>query len=200
MPDVVAAVPTPALRSSRYCTAAPVAGPPGSNRLEALPASCEVITGNQALVRRARRCRAQRKAKATTWAPAVRANQCSSMVDSWSQDENTSSTLGPTKYSDTPVTSKNPLRLRIRRVRPLRSPSASPNRRPATGRGSPPGHPDTLRSVIALTRWLGVAIVRLVASSLPAALPRPGRCAPARPSASTCVSCTTPGWSTSLPG
>ena len=59
----------PLTASIRNCTAAPTAAPPGMMRVTALPASWEVMTGNHALVRSARRCSANVQAKWAISAP-----------------------------------------------------------------------------------------------------------------------------------
>ena len=53
----------PAVASMRNWVAAPNAAPPGTMRLMALPDSCDVVTENQALVRRAIRCSEMVQAK-----------------------------------------------------------------------------------------------------------------------------------------
>ncbi len=58
---------SPRCASSRNCTAAPVAAPPGMTRPAALPASWEVTTANQASVRSTSRCSAQTNPNETTW-------------------------------------------------------------------------------------------------------------------------------------
>ena len=57
-PPTVEPVSLPLIASIRNCTAAPTAAPPGMIRVIALPASWDVTTGNQALVRNASRCSA----------------------------------------------------------------------------------------------------------------------------------------------
>jgi len=87
----------PLVASIRNCTAAPTGAPPGMIRLIALPASWDVMTGNQALVRRARRCRANVQKKWPTSAPMARANHRGSSVDRRGQDANTSVIAGNTR-------------------------------------------------------------------------------------------------------
>ena len=61
---------TPDCTSIRYWSAAPIAPPPGATLDRALPASCEAITGLQA-VDSARRCRAQRQVRAAACRAAI---------------------------------------------------------------------------------------------------------------------------------
>jgi uncharacterized protein YbdZ (MbtH family) len=63
----------------------------------ALPASWDVTTGNQALVRSARRCRANVQAKWATSAPMARANHRGSSVDRRGQEASTSVIAGNTR-------------------------------------------------------------------------------------------------------
>ena len=65
-PPTAVAVSFPDAASMRNCVAAPKAAPPGTTRLMALPASCDVATENQALVRSAIRCSAMVQAKCAT--------------------------------------------------------------------------------------------------------------------------------------
>ena len=68
----------PAAASMRNCVAAPNAAPPGTMRLIALPESCDVVTENQALVRRAIRCNAMVHVKCATWSATAKVNQIGS--------------------------------------------------------------------------------------------------------------------------
>ena len=74
-PPTAVAGSLPEAASMRNCVAAPAAWPPGTTSEMALPASCEVATENQALVRRARRCRAMVQVKWATWATRATRNQ-----------------------------------------------------------------------------------------------------------------------------
>ena len=62
-PPTASVASIPLTASIRNCTAAPAAAPPGTMREIELPASWAVITGNQALVRRAMRWREKVQAK-----------------------------------------------------------------------------------------------------------------------------------------
>ena len=87
----------PAAASMRNCVAAPTAAPPGTTRLMALPASCEVATENQALVRRAMRWSAMVQTKCATSRATARVNQIGSSEVSFGNELNTSTRLGKTK-------------------------------------------------------------------------------------------------------
>ena len=65
-PPTAVAVSFPEAASMRNWVAAPKAAPPGTTRLMAFPASCDVATENQALVRSAIRCSAMVQAKCAT--------------------------------------------------------------------------------------------------------------------------------------
>ena len=87
----------PLAASIRNWAAAPTAAPPGMIRVIALPASVEVTTGNHALVRRARRCRANVQVKWATWNATARMSHHGCKVDSRGQDANTSVMAGNTR-------------------------------------------------------------------------------------------------------
>ena len=92
----------PLTASMRNCTAAPAAAPPGTMREMALPASWAVMTENQALVRRAMRCKENVQTK---WAPSdTRAgmNQNRARVCSWGQALKTLMTSGQHKIERHP--------------------------------------------------------------------------------------------------
>ena len=91
------AVSFPAAASIRNWVAAPKAAPPGTIRLMALPASCDVATENQALVRSAIRCSAMVQVKCATCKTTARANQTGSSDVSLGQEAKTSVRLGNTR-------------------------------------------------------------------------------------------------------
>jgi hypothetical protein len=61
----------PAATSIRYCSAAPIAPPPGAILASELPASCEATTGRQAGPWIAIRCSHQMHARAAAWRTAI---------------------------------------------------------------------------------------------------------------------------------
>jgi hypothetical protein len=75
----------------------PHAAPPGMTRVIALPASWEVMTGNHALVRRARRCTANVQVKCAISAPIAAMSHQGFRVDRRGQDANTSVIAGNTR-------------------------------------------------------------------------------------------------------
>ncbi len=81
----------------RNCVAAPNAAPPGTMRLMALPDSCDVVTENQALVRRAIRCSAMVQAKCATWNTTAMENQIGSSELSFGKESKTAARLGKTR-------------------------------------------------------------------------------------------------------
>ena len=87
----------PLVASIRNCTAAPTAAPPGMMRVIALPASVEVMTGNHALVRNARRCSANVQAKWAISAPIAAKSHHGFRVDRRGQDASTSVIAGNTR-------------------------------------------------------------------------------------------------------
>ena len=96
-PPTAVAVSLPDAASMRNCVAAPTAAPPGTTRLMALPASWEVATENQALVRSAMRWRAMVQVKCATCATTATANQTGCRLASSGHDEKTSVRLGKTR-------------------------------------------------------------------------------------------------------
>ena len=93
----------------RNCVAAPNAAPPGTIRLMALPESCDVVTENQASVRRAIRCSAMVQVKCATWSTTAIENQIGSSEVSCGNESKTSARLGNTRYRVIPVTTTNTL-------------------------------------------------------------------------------------------
>ena len=96
-PPTVSLVSIPLAASIRNWTAAPTAAPPGMTRVIALPASWEVMTGNQALVRRARRCTANVQVKCAISAPIAAMSHQGFRVDRRGQDASTSVIAGNTR-------------------------------------------------------------------------------------------------------
>ncbi len=96
-PPTAVAVSVPEAASIRNCVAAPNAAPPGTTRLMAFPASCEVATENQALVRRAIRCSAIVQAKCATWRMTAKANQTGASEVNFGKEAKTSARLGKTR-------------------------------------------------------------------------------------------------------
>ena len=64
-PPTAVSISIPAVASIPYCRLAPAASPAGSTLVSALPASPDVTTANQPLVRKARRWRVNAKVKLT---------------------------------------------------------------------------------------------------------------------------------------
>ena len=96
-PPTVEVVSCPLTASIRNWTAAPMAAPPGMISVTALPASSDVMTGNQALVRNASRCKANVQMKwAISAATAAMIHQ-GFRVDSCGQDASTSVMTGSTR-------------------------------------------------------------------------------------------------------
>ena len=87
----------PAVPSIRNCTAAPAAAPPGTTSEMALPASCAVMTENQALVRRAIRWREKVQAKWMPSASRAGTNQSRLSWASLGHELNTARMLGATR-------------------------------------------------------------------------------------------------------
>ncbi len=100
--EAVVARGSPDWTSIRYCSAAPTAPPPGTTLARPFPASWEVATAITSRVRRAIRCRSQRQALDSTCSAAMTASQPAPMPRTRSADPSVSSTLGPTRYSETP--------------------------------------------------------------------------------------------------
>ena len=96
-PPTVSLVSIPLAASIRNWTAAPTAAPPGMTRVIALPASWEVMTGNHALVRRARRCKANVQMKCAISAPIAAMSHQGFRVDRRGQDASTSVMAGNTR-------------------------------------------------------------------------------------------------------
>ena len=96
-PPTAVAASFPDAASMRNCVAAPNAAPPGTMRLMALPASCDVATENHALVRRAIRCSAMVQVKWATCSTSANANQIGASFVSLGKEEKTSARLGNTK-------------------------------------------------------------------------------------------------------
>jgi len=96
-PPTAELVSIPLVASIRNCTAAPTAAPPGMIRVIALPASCDVITPNHALVRNARRCSANVQAKWATSAAIAANSHQGFRVDRRGQDASTSVIAGNTR-------------------------------------------------------------------------------------------------------
>jgi hypothetical protein len=96
-PPTVELVSRPLAASIRNCTAAPTAAPPGTIRVMALPASWDVTTGNQPLVRRASRCSANVQVKCAISAATARVNHRGSRVDRRGQEAKTSVIVGNTR-------------------------------------------------------------------------------------------------------
>ena len=78
----------------RNWVAAPKAAPPGTIRLMAFPDSCDVVTENHAVVRRAIRCRAMVHVKCATWRASASANQMGSSDVSFGKASKTAARLG----------------------------------------------------------------------------------------------------------
>ncbi len=96
-PPTVELMSCPLVASIRNCSAAPGAAPPGMMRLIALPASWDVMTGNHALVRSARRCNANVQEKWAISAPIAAASHQGCRVDRRGQDASTSVIAGNTR-------------------------------------------------------------------------------------------------------
>ncbi len=96
-PPTAVAASFPEAASMRNCVAAPKAAPPGTMRLMAFPASCDVATENQALVRRAIRCKEIVQVKWATCRTSANANQIGSSEVSLGKESKTSRRLGKTK-------------------------------------------------------------------------------------------------------
>ena len=96
-PPTAVAASLPEAASMRNCVAAPTAAPPGTTRLMAFPASWEVATEYQALVRSAMRWRAMVQVKCATCATTATANQTGWRLASSGHDEKTSVRLGKTR-------------------------------------------------------------------------------------------------------
>ena len=94
----------PDCTSIRYCSAAPIAPPPGATFASALPASWDVATDVMSRVCRAIRCRSHRQTRDSSCRPAMAASQPAAMPRTWSASFRVSRTVGPTRYSDTPHT------------------------------------------------------------------------------------------------
>ena len=90
----VAAGGSPARTSIRYCSAAPIAPPPGAILASALPASWDVITGRQRCARSATCCSAHTHASVAAWSPAIAASDASEKRVMSRQEPNTSTMLG----------------------------------------------------------------------------------------------------------
>jgi hypothetical protein len=96
-PPTVELVSIPAVASIRNCTAAPMAAPPGMMRVIALPDSWDVMTGNHALVRSARRCSANVQTKWAASAATATMSHQGFRVDRRGQEASTSVMAGNTR-------------------------------------------------------------------------------------------------------
>src|SRR4051794_21645148 len=95
---------SPAWTSSLYCSAAPMAPPPGAIFDSALPASWDVITGRQRCARSATCWSAHMHATDAACSAAIAASASSENLVTWRQEPNVWTRLGNTRYSETPVT------------------------------------------------------------------------------------------------
>ncbi len=94
---VVVRVPRkPARRSISYCVAPPVAAPPGSARLSALPVSCAHATSNQASVFNATRINTQIDTNASDSSTKIGTNQSGNTSASFGRSPKSSMSDGAT--------------------------------------------------------------------------------------------------------
>ncbi len=85
--EAAVVVSTPPLVSIRIWSATPAAAPPGTTRLNALPASWLVTTGNHSVVRRTMVWSHQMQTKLRSCAPKMATNHDGLIVTNVSQDE-----------------------------------------------------------------------------------------------------------------
>ena len=97
----------PARDNMRICSAPPVAAPPGSARLNAFPASCDVATSNHASVSSATRISSQMQTNARASSRPIGTNHAGNTPSSCGRLPNVAMRLGATMYSATPVTSEH---------------------------------------------------------------------------------------------
>lgn len=104
---------SPARTSIRSCSAAPSAPPPGAIFDRALAASWEASTGRQRRACSAMRRSAHRQASDAACSAAIAAREAGENRVRARQDPNTSTRLGNTRYTETPVTvTQNTVRAR----------------------------------------------------------------------------------------
>ena len=110
-PVAAQVVPMPAWRSMSNCMAPPAAAPPGTMRLNALPASWAVATGNHGLTSSARRSSAHMQAKLASSARTIGMPQSGLTCLSWGPEEKTAARLGQTTYRPSAVSPSTTARL-----------------------------------------------------------------------------------------
>ena len=96
-PEAATAPPIPDSTSIPYWSAAPAAPPPGTTRANALPASCEEITGPQRSVRRQTRWSSHMHARLAVSSTIIPTNHTGAMSASFGNDPNTATRLGASK-------------------------------------------------------------------------------------------------------
>src|SRR5512145_423667 len=93
------------------CIAPPAAAPPGTMRLNALPANCAAATGNQGLTSSASRSSAHMQAKLAISASTMGMPHSGLTWRNWGPEENTAARLGQTTYRPRPVSPSTTARL-----------------------------------------------------------------------------------------
>ena len=88
---------SPAWTSMRYCSAPPIAPPPGATLASALPASCELITAGHEGPRMARYWSAQTQARTPAWSTNMRPSQAGESRSRSSHEPSVSNRLGATR-------------------------------------------------------------------------------------------------------